>query len=113
MWKWVHEILEMRSAEAERQRQHELDLRICTSCEFLKDELTRAHSREKELIRFLTSKPETEGEKPYETSVPMIQTRKPWDVKRQELEKKHSIQPVKVVTEDTLEKELQEARNAK
>lgn len=116
MWAWLNEILERRADEKERQRQHELDLRVCRSCETLQAELVRAHQREQQLLELIVSK-QPEPEQSYQTRVD-VKTEipravKPWSVKRQELEARDrvKIEPIKKeITPDTLDEELNEVR---
>lgn len=106
MFLWLKELLDRRDAEAERERQHELDLRVCNSCATLQDELVRAHSREKDLINLLKAIKEPESSVPFESKVELPNLRKPWAVKRQELEMK-SRGDRRKVTADNLDEELE------
>lgn len=100
------EIREYHAAERERQRQHALDLKICNSCQILEDELARSHSREKDLINLLKAIKEPESSVPFESKVELPNLRKPWAVKRQELEMK-SRGDRRKVTADNLDEELE------
>jgi hypothetical protein len=114
MWVWLTELLDRRDENAERARQHELELRVCRSCEVLQNELARYRERERELFNKVvnvTSTPIPEPG-PYKTNVE-VATRKGWSAKRAELELRDRKVIVPSVTIDKLDEELEEARNAK
>lgn len=102
MFAWIRELLDRRVSWREREMQHELDLRVCNSCEMLREELTRSHSREKELIGILKSPKETEEAPPFRSGIDISNRPKPWSVKRQELEKAN-----RKVTVDNLDDEIE------
>ena len=98
--------VETESESREREMQHELDLRVCNSCEVMKAELNKAHSRELELLELL---------KPVKSAEPEVDTTErfpinqhiPWSVKRRQLE---AAARVKKITIDSLDDELEEVR---
>lgn len=105
MWFWVNEFLNRREYERERQRAHELDLRVCNACETLKLELARSADRERQLLNLL-NKPTTESEI-FESKAEIKPKFKPWSVQRQELERKTRVPKISI---ETLDKELDEVR---
>ncbi len=114
MWNWVQELLDYRTNERERARQHELDMHVCNSCEVMKNELARAHDRERQLLAVLTPKTQ-EPEQPFRTSVDVSNMirKKPWSVRRQELERQFAKGNKPVVTVDNLDEQLEDLRDAK
>lgn len=113
MWMWINELLNRRDYELERRRSHELDLKVCNACETLKEELARAHSREKELITIIKGTvKEPEEHKPFESKVELPNLRKPWAVKRQELERaSRNPKNRPTVTPDNLDDEIELVRD--
>lgn len=114
MWIWLTELLDRRDENKERARQHELDLRVCRSCEVLQNELARYRDRERELFNKVVNFPDrVEPEAgPYRSQVE-VPTRKGWTAKRAELELRDRKSIVPSVTVDKLDEELEEIRNAK
>ncbi len=121
MWVWVEEVLnyyetrlqirrEFLVEQTERARQHELDLRVCNSCEVMKSELARAHSRELELLRLL--KPDSEEVNISNGEQKPINQHIPWSVRRRQLERdaRANARQAKEVTVETLDEELNEVR---
>ncbi len=94
------------SEAREREMQHELDLRVCNSCEVMKAELNKAHSRELELLELLRPKPQKNIEDDEVERKPLNQ-HIPWSIKRRQLE---AAARVKKITADDLDTELEEVR---
>ena len=114
MWVWLAELLDRREENKERARQHELELRVCRSCEVLQNELARYRDRERELfnkVANINSAPIPEPG-PYRTQVE-LPSRKSWSAKRAELELKDKKIIAPSVTVESLDKELEEIRDAK
>ena len=98
--------VETESESREREMQHELDLRVCNSCEVMKAELNKAHSRELELLELLKPKPQENVESDEVERKPLNQ-HIPWSIKRRQLE---AAARVKKITADDLDIELEEVR---
>ena len=114
MWVWLTELLDRRDENKERARQHELALRECRSCEVLQNELARYRDRERELFNKVVNLPQsvTPEPGPYRTDVELPK-RKTWAVKKAELELKDRRPIAPAITVETLDKELEEVRDAK
>ena len=114
MWVWVSDLLDRWENEKERKRAHELELRICRSCEVLQNELARYRDRERELFNKvvnINSAPTPEPG-PYRTQLE-LPSRKSWSAKRSELELRDKKIIAPSVTVDKLDEELEEIRDAK
>ena len=101
--------------ERERQREHDLELRVCQSCETLKTQL----EFQNQIIRELTRKPEPEVTTDANNFRPIMPKHKPWRVKQMELEKQDrelaarlKADKEKEITLDNLDSELEELQNA-
>lgn len=96
------------------EREHELELRVCQSCETLKTQL----EFQNQLIRELTSREITEETIPaHNNHQPISPRHKPWAVRRAELEKadrelsrKLREEKLNEVTVDSLDEELNAIR---
>ena len=102
----------LRAKDNDAKREHELELRVCQSCETLRTQL----EFQNQLIRELTSRPESEVTEP-SSHKPILPKHKPWAVKRAELEqqdrelaKRLREQKQEEITIDNLEAELANAK---
>lgn len=106
----------LRQSELERQREHDLELRVCQSCEALKTQLEFQNQVIKDLIR----QPEPQTTEDVSNFKPIMPKHKPWRVRQAELEREDrelarrlKEDKLKEITVDTLDAELEELNNAK
>lgn len=97
-------------AERELQREHDLELRVCQSCETLKTQI----EFQNQLIAALTRPPETETTTVANNFQPIMPKHKPWSVRRAELEQQDRLlaqrlksEKLQEITVDNLEAELE------
>lgn len=100
----------LRTRENEARREHELELRVCQSCETLKMQL----EAQNQIIRELIAKPVVEEQSEPENFKPIMPRHKPWSVRRAELELADRLKAAELratrteeVTIENLEQELQ------
>jgi hypothetical protein len=105
----------LRERDIELKREHELELRVCQSCETLKTQL----EFQNQLIRELTAKPINEVQSTPEDFKPILPKHKPWSVRRNELEradrelaKKLRGDKERQITADNLDEELESLENS-
>jgi hypothetical protein len=101
----------LRAQENAAKREHELELRVCQSCETLKTQLEAQNQIIRDLISQNNPRTEPEVERDFK---PILPKHKPWSVRRAELERADRVKAEelrtskrKEITADNLEEELQ------
>lgn len=115
LWRLINERRAHQLELLRLKNEHELEMKVCHSCETLKTQLEAQNI----LIRELTKKPEP-IEIPIETHQPIRPKHKPWSVVQQQLEREDRKMAAKLkeeitkqpLTADDIERELEGVQNA-
>lgn len=118
LWLWIEKKREHELEIIRLNNEHQLEIRVCQACETLKTQLEAQNLLIRELTR---NKTESEPVKDYSQNKPIMPRHKPWSIVQQELQRADRELAAKLreeaskvpITENDIEKELEEMQNAK
>lgn len=117
LWLWIEKSRQHQLEVIRLNNEHQLEMRVCHACETLKTQLEAQNL----LIRELTRKSESEPVRNLTPDKPILPRHRPWSVVQQQLQKEDRALASRLreeaskvpITENDIEKELEEMQNAK